>query len=135
MMGCNPYGFAPYQQQLGAWQMQNQMMQAQPAQNQQMQQNSGPDWIMASTVKQVEQISVQPGQKAWVMVQNEPVFALRAADNMGLVTTDYYRFEKISPDAMETPIGDYVTRKEFDDFVRDFNGLVANIQGDKGEKK
>ena len=55
---------------------------------------SGPEWIMAPSVKQVEQVSVQPGQKAWIMVQNAPVFALRTADNMGLVTTDYYKFEK-----------------------------------------
>ena len=42
---------------------------------------SGPEWIMAPSVKQVEQVSVQPGQKAWIMVQNAPVFALRTADN------------------------------------------------------
>jgi hypothetical protein len=82
-------------------------------------QQSGPDWIMAPSIKQVEQVSVQPGQKAWVMVQNDAVFALRTADNMGLVTTDYYRFEKFDPEAAApmaaTP--EYVTRKEFDDFV------------------
>ncbi len=58
------------------------------------------EWIMAPTVQQVEQVSVMPGQKAWVMVQSEPIFALRSADNMGLVQTDYYRFEKINPNTL-----------------------------------
>lgn len=76
---------------------------------------SGPDWVMAPTVKQVEQVSVQPGQKAWIMVQNEPVFALRTADNMGLVTTDYYRFEKYDPASVpvESPIA-YVTAEQLE---------------------
>lgn len=78
----------------------------------------GPDWIQVPSIKQVEQVNVQPGGKAWVMVQNEPVFALRTADNMGLVTTDYYRFEKYNPEAVSAPAPEYVTRKEFDDFVR-----------------
>lgn len=77
----------------------------------------GPDWTMAPSIKQVEQVSVQPGQKAWIMVQNAPVFALRTADNMGLVTTDYYRFEKFNPGDSAEPANDYVTRKEFEDFV------------------
>ena len=78
---------------------------------------SGPDWIMAPSVKQVEQVSVQPGQKAWIMVQNAPVFALRTADNMGLVTTDYYKFEKFTPGETDEPTNDFITRKEFNEFV------------------
>lgn len=80
-------------------------------------QQNGPEWIMAPSIKQVEQVSVQPGQKAWIMVQNAPVFALRTADNMGLVTTDYYKFEKFNPGDSAEPANDYVTRKEFEDFV------------------
>lgn len=78
---------------------------------------SGPEWIMAPSVKQVEQVSVQPGQKAWIMVQNAPVFALRTADNMGLVTTDYYKFEKFTPGETAEATNDFVTRKEFNEFV------------------
>lgn len=116
------YGFSPFYagypapsmrpQWPGAYQQPNQQtpMPTQPAQ-------SGPDWIMSPSIKQVEQVSVQPGQKAWIMVQNAPVFALRTADNMGLVTTDYYRFEKFNPNDSVEPSNDYVTRKEFEDFV------------------
>ena len=56
------------------------------------------------------------------MVQNDPVIAARYADNMGLVTTEYYRLEKFVPGASVAPqAGDFVTRKEFNDFV---NSLI-----------
>jgi hypothetical protein len=84
----------------------------------QPQPQTGLDWIMAQTVKQVEQVSVQPGQKAWVMVQNEPIFALRTADQMGLVTTSYYRFEKYEPGEPVAEPEQYVTRREFEEFVK-----------------
>ena len=99
-------------------------------------QQSGPDWMQVPTVKQVEQIQVQPGGKAWVMVQNEPVFALRVADQMGLVTTSYYRFEKYDPEA-SAPAPDYVTRAEFERFVQSLSapkqpsGRVANAKEEK----
>ena len=75
--------------------------------------NSNMDWIFAATVKQVEQVAVQPNQKAWVMVQNEPIFALRIADQMGLITTNYYRFERYDPDE-KTADSRYITREELD---------------------
>ena len=77
---------------------------------------SGPDWIQVSSVQQVEQVPVQPDAKAWVMVQNEPVFALRSADQVGLITTSYYRFEKYNPTESK-PTPEYVTRAEFEQFV------------------
>lgn len=55
------------------------------------------EWIMVPEVRSVDQVSVQPGQKAWVMVQNEPVFAFRTANDMGLITTQYFRFEQFDP--------------------------------------
>ena len=85
---------------------------------------TGPDWIQVPEIQQVEQVQVQPGAKAWVMVQNQPVFALRIADQMGLVNTSYYRFEKIDPDSMAavSPANEeYVTRQEFQQFVESLN--------------
>lgn len=89
---------------------------------------------MAQTVKQVEQVSVQPGQKAWIMVQNEPVFALRTADNMGLITTDYYRFEKFDPSA--APAGQvpaYVTVEQLEERLATFADSLKPTKAKKGE--
>lgn len=77
---------------------------------------ASPELATVQTINQVEQVSLQPGQRRIVMVQNEPVIAARFADQMGLVTTEYYRLEKFDP-AANTPAPEYVTRKEFEDFV------------------
>lgn len=129
--GYNPYGFpAPFGGQ-GAQPMQMQQApqsmgmgyQPQPQGlsniTSQPPQQTGPDWVQVPDIKQVEQIPVRPGGKAWIMVQNQPVFALRVADQTGLATTDYYRFEKIDPEALIAPATspEYVTRDEFLRFV------------------
>lgn len=136
----NPYGYpTPFQSQ----QPQVPSMPSTPSMNQQMgivnpytQQNPGSnlDWITVNTVKQVDQVTVQPGAKAWVMVQNEPVFALRVADQMGLITTSYYRFEKYNPDMPEEKdMSEYLTRREFDSFVKSLRLPAA--QETRGNKR
>lgn len=80
--------------------------------------SNGPELVTVQTINQVEQVGIQPGQRRIVMVQNEPVIAVRAADQMGLASTEYYRLEKFDPAAVHAvPVADYVTRKEFEDFV------------------
>lgn len=117
------------------------MMQNQPVQTQQQ---TGPDWIQVSTAQQVEQVSVQPGGKAWVMVQNAPIFALRVADNMGLTTTDFYRFEKIDQNtalggAGGPPApGNGITREEVEALISErlnafSDSLKPAPRGKKGE--
>lgn len=126
----NPYAYLYPGQQMA----QQQLFQPQGMMNiPQTQQNApqapqapqaGPDWIQVPEIQQVEQVQVQPGAKAWVMVQNQPVFALRVADQMGLVNTSYYRFEKIDPAAMTAATSkseEYVTRQEFQQFVESLN--------------
>lgn len=81
-------------------------------------QQSGPDWIQVQSIKQVDQVSVQPGGKAWIMVQNEPIFALRVADQMGLATTTYYKFERYDPESAPAEKPEFVTRREFEEFVK-----------------
>lgn len=101
------------------------MQQQQPA-PQTMQ--NGPDWVQVPNVKQVEQISVTPGGKAWIMVQNEPVFALRTADQMGLVSTTYYKFQKYEPGEQSE---DYITRNEFDKFAKNVQSVLQNLVSKK----
>lgn len=116
MFGVNPY--SPYGYPMpGPGGPQSQFMGqglSQPTQPLQTAQ-SGPDWVMAPTIKDVDHVNVNPSGKAWVMVQNEPVFALRTADQMGLVTTSYYRFEKYDPAAQpEEAAPSYITREELE---------------------
>ena len=108
-----PYGYYQYPQY-----QQRPMMNQQPMQPMQNAMSRDP-WTIVQTMQQVEQVAVQPGQVAWIMVQNEPVFARREADRMGLITTEYCRFERFDPKEQKTGqvTTDYVTRAEFDQFV------------------
>ena len=118
MFDANPYsayGYSFPQNSLRPTLMSN----PQPTQPQ-MQQTTLPALIQVADMKQVEQITVQPGTRTIVLVQNEPILAMRAADQMGLVQTDYYRLEKMDASGSES---EYVTRAEFDAFV---NRLLGN---------
>lgn len=76
-------------------------------------QMSTPVVLQVATIKQVEQATVQPGCKALVMVANEPVIAMRTADNMGITTTDYYRIERFDPEAHDpAQSSNWVTHEE-----------------------
>lgn len=128
--------FNPYTQQFVSNQWGYQQVAQQPQYTQQAQsQQSNMDWIMVSDVKNVESVSVQPGQKAWVMAQNEPVFALRAANQLGLVTTEYYKFERYDPNTQPTAAamqpGDYVTRKEFEEYAQRIKMLLLKEDDDE----
>lgn len=125
MFGVNPYNLYGYNPPFSSQQVQQSQFFPQninnvssPFQSTQATQN-GPGWIMAPTVQSVEQVSVSPGGKSWIMVQNAPIFALRTADQMGLITTEYYRFEKIDPSSVTSTnsSNEYITRHEFEQFV------------------
>lgn len=128
--------FNPYTQQFVGNQWGYQQVAQQPQYTQQAQsQQSNMDWIMVADVKNVESVSVQPGQKAWVMAQNEPVFALRTANQLGLVTTEYYKFERYDPNTQPTAAamqpGDYVTRKEFEEYAQRIKMLLLKEDDDE----
>lgn len=77
-------------------------------------QNNRPDDIkvvFAPDTKSAEGLSLQPGGKVLVMIQDKPLFAFKTADQMGMVTTKYYRFEEYNPEAGENT---FVTHSELD---------------------
>lgn len=109
----NPYNnfYNPYSQPFQAAQGQfNQFPMSQPTQQLQAQQ-SGPAVLSVATIKQVEQVPVQPGRQVLVMVQNDPVIAMRTADQMGLVQTDYYHIQRFDPE-QAAPAQEYATKTE-----------------------
>ena len=127
MYEYNPYGFNsfnPYA--FNAQQMSPQM-------SQQMQQMNNPQQTMSSTqndmsisyvqtIQQVEQVQVQPNQRRLILVQNEPVVAMRVADGMGLTTTEYYKLTKFNPSADVVNVvnesGKYVTEEQLEERLK-----------------
>ena len=126
----NPYGYQFPGQQMTPMQYTSMGINRQP---QQPQQNGMPIVLQVANIKQVEQAPVQPGGKALVLVANEPVIAMRSADNMGLTTTDYYHIERFDPDAScAVPTGDFVTRAEFQQAIQ---SLAQQMQQATPEKE
>ena len=89
----NPWMQPPgYQQPYGG-----QPMQGNPYRPQQ----TNMDWIRVPNIGDIDQVTVQPGQTAWVMAQNTNVFAVRSADQMGITNTRYFQFAEFDPRAAD----------------------------------
>ena len=73
----------------------------QPPVNPYRQQQTNMDWIRVPNLQDIDQVTVQPGQTAWVMAQNTNVFAVRSADQMGITNTRYFRFAEFDPRAAD----------------------------------
>ena len=65
------------------------------------QQQTNMDWIRVPNIGDIDQVTVQPGQTAWVMAQNTNVFAVRSADQMGITNTRYFQFSEFDPRAAD----------------------------------
>lgn len=68
-----------------------------PPQGSPYRQQPSMDWIRVPNLQDIDQVTVQPGQTAWVMAQNTNVFAVRSADQMGIINTRYFQFSEFDP--------------------------------------
>lgn len=100
------------------WRQQYQPQYQQPMRQQPA---DGATLIFVANVKDIDGVTVQPGQRVFAMAQNEPVLACREANAMGVVQTTYCRLEPYEPTSpKQSP--EYVTRAEFDEFARRIQG-------------
>lgn len=81
-------------------------------------QNDGPMVLYAPSAKEFANVSVQPGRQALVISQNDPYIAFKSADAMGMVNTTLYRLEAVTPDQINGPTPEYVTRAEFQQTIQ-----------------
>ena len=98
-MAYNPYMAQQFQQYQQAFQ--------QPMQQQQ--QPARPEITVAqvATLEQVEQVQMMPGERKIILVQNAPVIAIKIADQMGLVQTEYRRTETFDPHTQQQTAQEY----------------------------
>lgn len=103
------------QMQIPQQQFQNQYPQTQPF-----------DWIRVNTLDDIKSVTVNPGEKAWIMLKNEPIFAVKIADSMGMTNTEYFKFEPYDPSSEQSknPVI-YAT-------IDDINELRSEIEALKG---
>lgn len=90
-------------------------------------------WIPVSGYQGAKDHIVQPNATAWMMDNNEPVFYVKSADNLGTTTFKAYRFEEIAEPGqpMQTPqidMSKYVQRDEFESLKEQIDKLTASDQ-------
>lgn len=84
------------------------------------------DWIRVNTLDDIKSVTVNPGEKAWIMLKNEPVFAVKIADAMGMANTEYFKFESYDPSSQQSKKSvTYAT-------IEDINELRSEIEALKG---
>ena len=128
----NPYPMNNFAQNANGYGQQFQQMQGQQMQTQ-AQQAGGLDIVTVQTVQQVEQVQINPCQRRLVMVQNEPVVAMRSADSMGLASTEYYQLVKFNPadTRQRTAENDYITKEQLEARLAEMFEQLASMK--KGE--
>jgi hypothetical protein len=110
----------PYERRLGSMEAERR-----PVQN--------VNWIPVGGYDDVRGIMVQPGVTVWAMDNNEPIFYVKTADQMGVCTIDAYRYERIQVGGAPAPqnVG-YITREEYENLIarieRMENGGAINAE-------
>lgn len=75
-------------------------------------------WTMVPSLADVDKVGVQPGETKWIMIQSDPIFAVKTANAMGYAPAEYYRFEQIDPVTLTQPmVASPLTRQEVESIV------------------
>ena len=90
-------------------------------------------WTMVPCLADVDKVSVQPGETKWIMVQSDPIFAVKTANAMGYAPAEYYRFEQIDPAVLATPTpaqtNPQLTRADVEKIVEDKANAMLSQYG------
>lgn len=96
MFKYDPYTGKPIPPRTGyGWGWDSPEAYIQPAQKTPQEQST--PWTMVPCLSDVDKVGVQPGETKWIMVQSDPIFAVKTANAMGYAPAEYYRFEQIDP--------------------------------------
>lgn len=101
-------------------------------QYQQIQKNGMFPAVQLPTVADVEKFQPQRGMTMVVMAQDKPVFALKAADRMGVVNANWYKYEAYNPE-QDKP--QYITRHELEEVLSKFAQNMVTTANAPSENK
>ena len=88
--------------------------------------------VQLPTVADIERFQPQRGMTMVLMAQDKPVFALKSADQMGVVNANWYKYEKYNPE-QDKPR--YVTMEELEKVLSKFaQGSVTPAQKPRDNK-
>ena len=102
-----------------------------PMQNQS---SNGITVAQVPTIEHVDQVQMMPGDRKIILVQNAPVIAIKIADQMGLVQTEYRHTEPFDPHQTQTPSAQpqYATLSEFEQLKSEIVNLRSELNAIKG---
>lgn len=81
-------------------------------------------WIQVNGITGAKEHIVQPNQTAWLMDNNDSVFFVKSADNLGVTTLKCYKFFEINVNEKEeVKNNNYVSIEAFNDLQNRFNNL------------
>lgn len=85
-----------------------------------------------ATIEQVEQVQLMPGEKKIILVQNAPIMAIRIADQMGLVQTEYRKLEAFDPRQAQPATTEYAPLSEVEQLKAQMQQLYSELNAIKG---
>lgn len=83
-------------------------------------------WIQVNGITGAKEHIVQPNQTAWLMDNNDSVFFVKSADNLGVTSLKCYKFFEINPNENakeEKQDNNYVSIETFNELQNRFNNL------------
>lgn len=96
--------------------------------------NQNVTWIQVNGIAGAKEHIVQPNQTAWLMDNNDSVFFVKSADNLGVTSLKCYKFFEIDPQTTQKTQGnDYVSMKDFNALQSRISQLEAYITNSKQE--
>ena len=127
-----PFGYSP---QNGLYNQPNNFTPNQYNQSQmgaQAQTSAGITVGQVATIEQVEQVQLMPGEKKIILVQNAPIMAIRIADQMGLVQTEYRKLEAFDPRQTQPTQTEYAPLSEVEQLKSQMKQLYNELNAIKG---
>ena len=97
-------------------------------------QSSNVNWIYVNGYDGAKANIVQPGQTAWMMDNNDPIFYVKSVDTMGSATLKSFGFSEINP-VNSTPaptapdLSNYVQKTDMDAVVERLKAVEDVIGG------
>lgn len=131
------YGFNPYMVGVNPQMQQMQYMQQQQMQQQRPQQmpQAMPSVMYTPTAKDFANVTLQPPtRQAIIIAQNEPYMCFKNADNMGMVSTTFYKIEPVTEEQISTPV-EYATKQEVANLENAVNQIINALKGGQNDDK
>lgn len=131
-INANPYmsAFQPGQAYMPSQPSYSSMM-SQPVQTQ----RKATAVLYTPLAKDFGSFSLQPGDQALIIAQNEPYMAFKSADEMGRIQTTLYKIEEVTEDAITAPAPEYATKTELAQLQQVVQQIVDNLQPKRSTKK